>query len=86
MTPETQAAAERVRAYLDAHEYVLGDLDQIAECGTHEHTWAPLTVTDLRVLLAALDPAEQPIPLVPTQHALDYLAIRRQQNPKTATP
>jgi hypothetical protein len=36
---------------------------------------------DLRLLLAALDPAEQPIEHVPTEAGLDYLALRREQHP-----
>lgn len=47
-----QSAVDRVRAYLDARRYILGDLDQIAEAKNGGSPWAYLTVTDLESLLA----------------------------------
>lgn len=57
MTPETQAAAERVARFLDAWE----DPDQgRGAISTLRTEGLRLTPLDLRLVLAALDPAEQP--------------------------
>lgn len=81
MTPDVQAAAERVRAFLDAWEDPAQGRGAIS---TLRSEGLRLTALDLRMLLAALDPAEQPIDHIPTQAGIDYLAIRRQQHPRGA--
>lgn len=78
MTPQIRAAADELRDFLKQ-----ADTD-----GIYDHTPVlditgyQLTFGQLRTLLAALDPAEQPIPHIPTKAGLNYLATRRRQNPK----
>ncbi len=81
---QTSAAIRRVRAFLDAWDERHTARDQVlvqVKPGSPDM----LTSDDLRVLLAAADPDEQPVPLIPTKAGLDYLAMRRQQHPKAAT-
>jgi hypothetical protein len=87
VTPELQAAIDRVSAYLDAvarnHPNV-AEIDMEIAHTDDPNQWLerPLMAADLRTILAALDPAEQPIDRIPTPAGLDYLANRRQQHPK----
>lgn len=103
MTPDIQAAAERIRAFLDARDrWNEGLTRQPKHIAKFPHptivseTFASLMPEDLRLLLAALDPAEQltrhaPLTddtsgahITPAGRAavLDYKAIRREQNPR----
>lgn len=81
MTPDVQAAAERVAAFLDAWEDPAQGRGAIS---TLRSEGLRLTALDLRRVLAAIDPAGQPIAHVPTQAGLDYLAVRQRQNPHGA--
>jgi tetrahydromethanopterin S-methyltransferase subunit B len=74
VTPETQAAIDRVSATLDRYNgeeftATLSEMDEFME--------------DVRALVAALDPAEQPIDHIPTPRGINYLAMRREQQPPT---
>jgi hypothetical protein len=82
VTPDLQAARDRVAAFLTQRTPELHD--RVAYAGAGRDA-AVLFASDLRALLAASDPAEQPIDHVPTQRALDYLRDRRQQHPKEPT-
>ena len=73
MTPDVQAAAERLRKWTNFLSDLLPD-------GTPQLAEVP--VGDLRIVLAALDPAETPTDHIPTRKGLDYLAIRQEQHPK----
>jgi hypothetical protein len=87
MTPELRDAAARVRAYLDAWDANSGHKPTIAATSDYYgRKPTALAAADLRLLLAALDPAEQPIHHIPTKAGLNYLNIRRQQHPHGETP
>lgn len=61
MIPDVQAAAQRVSAYLHAWDANSGHKPTIATTTDyHGHNETTLAAADLRLLLAALDPAEQP--------------------------
>lgn len=87
MTPDVQAAADRVTAWLAHETRIASDFARQAAVvltfDDHEQPFPTLHASDLRLLLAALDPAEQPIDRVPTKAGLDYLAIRHEQHPRT---
>ncbi len=42
-----------------------------------------LAIAHIADEVAALDPANQPIDRIPTPKALDYLAVRQEQHPRT---
>lgn len=90
MTPDVQAAADRVHAFLDTWERIAGHpaADVLMTLTALEPPTGTvrLTRSDLRTLLAALDPAEQPIRHIPTKAGLNYLEIRRRQNPRNRQP
>lgn len=86
MTPDVQAAVERVREYLEARRVMNAILRQ-EDTGTLDSCRnVSLRLADLRTLLAALDPAEQPIDHVPTEQGRAtvnaYRAHRTQQPPR----
>ncbi|MBS2962607.1 hypothetical protein KGA66_06080 [Actinocrinis puniceicyclus] len=80
----SRRAADHLRAFLDAWNERHTTRDQVL-VQTEPGSADMLTSDDLRALLAAADPDEQPIAHVPTKAGLDYLALRKQQHPKEAT-
>lgn len=85
MTPDVQAAAERLRDFARGWAASAGappaDLPLLS-VQLRPTVWAHFTLGDLATVLTALDPAEQPIGHIPTKAGLNYLEIRRQQNPR----
>lgn len=83
--PETRAAAERVRAFLEERGPERHNV--IATAGPRAARYAKprLRVDDLCTLLAAADPDGEPIGSIPTPAGLGYLAMRREQHPKAAS-
>jgi hypothetical protein len=94
MTPELRAAYDRITAFIAMRDTYAANMppgapplpDEIAMQINDWHSSVPierarLLDSDLRTLLAALDPAEQPIPHIPTDTGRSYLANRRRQHP-----
>lgn len=79
MQPHAQAARDRITAYLDGRQHILGDRDQIAEAKNGGSPWAYLTVTDLRTVLAALDRQPDRVLIIPdhlSEHAAQIIRER----------
>ncbi len=85
MNDHTQAAAERIRAFLDARDKWNAGLKRvpkhIARYPLHpaSDTIVELLPDDLRLVLAALDDTPR---YIPTERGLNYLANRREQHPR----
>jgi hypothetical protein len=71
VTPETRAARDRIAQFLDVRAACGGEhSDRVAERFTHDGpTDATITVTDLRLVLAALD--QQPDAILISDAVLD---------------
>lgn len=84
MTPDVQAAAERLRAFIrvadDGDPIIASTWEQVSDPPRPRVVRHDVTFDDLRTLLAALDPADGATDGAPR---LDYHAIRRQQHPRT---
>jgi hypothetical protein len=85
---DVEAVTTRIAAFVDAWEAMnyTNVIRKFYDEAVEPHV---LTTDDLRTLLAAIDPAEQPIGHIPTEKGtkavLDYRALRRQQHPKEPT-